>query len=263
MLDDAQAPVLVTQESLLEALPPHSGSVVCIDRDWTEIAARPATAPLATVDRDSLAYVIYTSGSTGRPKGVEIRHSSVVNLLASMRERPGLTEDDVVVNVTTPAFDLSVPDLYLPLVCGAKLVIASRETAQDPARLAGAPRGHRCDTHAGDSDDMADARRGRLGGPARAEDRLRRRGAPPQPCERARRPRSVALAHVRADRDDRLVVGAAAPARRRAAADRRADREHALLRRRPPPPAGADRRRRRAPDRRRRARTRLSRPRRS
>jgi amino acid adenylation domain-containing protein len=137
MLDDAQAPVLVTQESLLEALPPHNGAVVCIDRDWTEIAARPATAPPATVDRDSLAYVIYTSGSTGRPKGVEIRHSSVVNLLASMRERPGLTEDDVVVNVTTPAFDLSVPDLYLPLVCGAKLVIASRETAQDPARLAG------------------------------------------------------------------------------------------------------------------------------
>ena len=138
MLADAQASVLVTQESLLDELPPHPGSIVCIDRDWEEIAAQPADAPAADVDSDSRAYVIYTSGSTGRPKGVEIRHRSVVNLLGAMRVRPGLTEADVVVNVTTPAFDLSVPDLYLPLVCGAKLVILPRNDTQDPARLASA-----------------------------------------------------------------------------------------------------------------------------
>ena len=139
ILADAQAHVLLTQEDLLATLPEQKVSqVVCLDRDWPEIAAEPADAPAAAVTPESLAYVIYTSGSTGAPKGVEIQHRSVVNLLAAMRKEPGLAESDVVMNVTTSAFDLSVPDLYLPLVCGAKLVIATREQAQDPARLASA-----------------------------------------------------------------------------------------------------------------------------
>jgi len=137
MLADAEAPVILTQESLLDSLPEYAGHVVCIDRDWPKIALGAPYAPTEPGDPESLAYVIYTSGSTGRPKGVEIRHRSVVNLLHAMREQPGLTEDDVVMNVTTPAFDLSVPDLYLPLVCGATLVIVPREHAQDPSRLVG------------------------------------------------------------------------------------------------------------------------------
>jgi len=136
MLADAQAPVIVTQESLLEELATQSGRLVCIDRDWPEIADENPFEPSAPADSEALAYVIYTSGSTGHPKGVEIRHRSVVNLLTAMAERPGVGASDVVVNVTTPAFDLSVPDLYLPLVRGAKLVIAPKEHTQDPGRLA-------------------------------------------------------------------------------------------------------------------------------
>ena len=137
MLEDAAVPVVITQEPLLEQLPDVGARLVCLDRDWPEIASASTGAePLAHGDPEALAYVIYTSGSTGRPKGVEIRHSSVVNLLTAMLGQPGLTEDDVVVNVTTPAFDLSVPDLYLPLVCGAALLVAPREVTQDPARLA-------------------------------------------------------------------------------------------------------------------------------
>jgi amino acid adenylation domain-containing protein len=136
MLEDAETPVLVTQEALLESLPPSDAAVVCLDRDWAQIATQPADPTPAAADADALAYVIYTSGSTGQPKGVEIRHRSVVNLVESMLERPGLTADDVLVNVTTSAFDLSVPDLYLPLVCGARLVILPRDITLDPARLA-------------------------------------------------------------------------------------------------------------------------------
>ena len=79
------------------------------------------------VDPSDLVYLIYTSGSTGRPKGVEIEHRSLVNLLTHMRRRPGLTADDVVMGITTPSFDLSVPDLYLPLVVGARLVLVPRD----------------------------------------------------------------------------------------------------------------------------------------
>ncbi|WP_433338039.1 amino acid adenylation domain-containing protein [Spirillospora sp. CA-294931] len=92
--------------------------------------------PFSSPDPDALAYVIYTSGSTGRPKGVMIPHRALTNLLLSMRERPGLTERDVLVAVTTVSFDIAALELFLPLITGARLVVADRAEAADPARLA-------------------------------------------------------------------------------------------------------------------------------
>jgi amino acid adenylation domain-containing protein len=137
MLTDAAVSVLVTQESLLGS-GLEAPRIVCIDRDWEEIAAEPGVPSAVAPDPDALAYVIYTSGSTGNPKGVEIRHGSLVNLLEAMRERPGMDENDTVLSVTTLSFDIAGLELYLPLMCGAKLVIATRDEAQDPARLAAA-----------------------------------------------------------------------------------------------------------------------------
>ena len=75
MLEDTQAPVLLTQERLLGQLPPHAGRTLCLDRDWPTIAAQPATNPPCRATADNLAYVIYTSGSTGTPKGVMVTHA--------------------------------------------------------------------------------------------------------------------------------------------------------------------------------------------
>jgi thioesterase domain-containing protein len=79
--------------------------------------------------------VIYTSGSTGKPKGVQIQHRSVVNFLYSMQREPGVSRDDVLVAVTTLSFDIAGLEMYLPLLSGARLVVASREQAQDGRRL--------------------------------------------------------------------------------------------------------------------------------
>ncbi len=65
-----------------------------------------------------------------------IEHRSLVNLLMSMAHDPGLRPGEVMVGITTPAFDLSVPDLFLPLVTGATMVLATPETARDPVALA-------------------------------------------------------------------------------------------------------------------------------
>ncbi len=94
-------------------------------------------APEVVCDPEQLAYVIYTSGSTGKPKGVQITHRSLVNFLWSMRDRPGLGGDDVLVAVTTLSFDIAGLELYLPLVVGARLVIAEGEVVSDPRALAG------------------------------------------------------------------------------------------------------------------------------
>ncbi len=136
LVADADAPVLITQESHLGVIDPPGASVLCVDRDRARLDAQPDGPLEIAVDPDALAYVIYTSGSTGEPKGVEIRHRSVANLIAEMRERPGIGEGDVLANLTTPAFDLSVPDWYLPLTSGARLAIVPREATLDGVDLA-------------------------------------------------------------------------------------------------------------------------------
>ncbi|MEW6738102.1 MAG: condensation domain-containing protein, partial [Acidobacteriota bacterium] len=73
MLEDAQIPILLTQESLLDRLPVHWGQVVCLDSEWAEIAGYGDENLEYEVEPDNLAYIIYTSGSTGIPKGIEIQ----------------------------------------------------------------------------------------------------------------------------------------------------------------------------------------------
>ena len=136
MLADAQAPVLITQDRYLGTIDPRGAAVICIDRDWPRIGARPDSPVGVRVNPDQTAYIIYTSGSTGQPKGVETTHRSVANLLAYMRETPGLTERDVVANVATQAVDLPVPDFYLTLMVGARLVMIPREATMDGVDLA-------------------------------------------------------------------------------------------------------------------------------
>ncbi len=84
-----------------------------------------------------VAYVIYTSGSTGVPKGVVVGHRGVINFLASMQVEPGLSVGDVLVAVTTLSFDISVLEVFLPLVSGASVVVAPGEVVGDGRLLAG------------------------------------------------------------------------------------------------------------------------------
>ena len=129
MLDDSEARVVVTQEDLVDKLSGAERTTVLVDRDRVEIAAWSAEPPEVTLASRQLAYVIYTSGSTGRPKGVCIPHRAVVNFLTSMARQPGIEAGDRLLAVTTLCFDIAGLELYLPLVTGARVEIASRETA--------------------------------------------------------------------------------------------------------------------------------------
>lgn len=135
MLLDAQVSVLLTQQQLVGDLPNHEAVVVCLDTDWHHIAKHCEKNPIADVISDNLAYTIYTSGSTGQPKGVQILHSAVVNFLSTMRQQPGMTADDVLLGVTTFTFDIAVLEIFLPMIVGARLVIAKREVTVDGKQL--------------------------------------------------------------------------------------------------------------------------------
>ncbi|MCF2146809.1 amino acid adenylation domain-containing protein [Desmonostoc muscorum LEGE 12446] len=137
MLEDSQMPILVTQKHLIKQLPRlENVRVVCIDTDWQVITQYSTENLHSKVTGENLAYTIYTSGSTGKPKGVQIKHRSVVNLLNSMQREPGLTAEDTLLAITTISFDMAVPDLYLPLVVGARIKLIERQVASDAAELA-------------------------------------------------------------------------------------------------------------------------------
>jgi amino acid adenylation domain-containing protein len=135
VLGDAEVPILLTQEKLAPNVPSSSAQIIQLDTDWSVIEAEGTEAPETSITSKELAYVIYTSGSTGQPKGVEIQHRAVVNLLSSMRKKPGLDAKDTLLAVTTLSFDIAGLELFLPLCVGAKLVIASREAAADGNQL--------------------------------------------------------------------------------------------------------------------------------
>jgi amino acid adenylation domain-containing protein len=138
MVHDSRLPVLLTHQGLRDQLQVEKPNcqILCLDADWGTIATSPTRNPISGVSRENLAYVIYTSGSTGRPKGVEIEHRALTNFLCSMAQEPGLSETDVLLAVTTVAFDIAGLELFLPLITGARIELVSRQTAQDGAALA-------------------------------------------------------------------------------------------------------------------------------
>jgi amino acid adenylation domain-containing protein len=135
MLEDAQAPVLVTQQHLIAQISADETKVVCLDTDQSVLAQQSETNLLPSANSANLAYVIYTSGSTGRPKGVQIIHRAVVNFLLSMREQPGLSAEDTLLAVTTLSFDIAGLELFLPLIVGARVIVAARDVVTNGEAL--------------------------------------------------------------------------------------------------------------------------------
>jgi len=134
MIETAGLDCLLTGKRLRDEVPLSGLQVVCLEEGDEEEAVPPM--PLEAGTGQDLAYVMFTSGSTGTPKGVQIEHRTVVQFLHAMRLRPGIRPDDVMLSVTTLSFDISVLELWLPLVSGASVVIASRDEVVDGAALA-------------------------------------------------------------------------------------------------------------------------------
>jgi amino acid adenylation domain-containing protein len=145
MVEDSKMKVLVTHRGFEQTLSVRPSTIIRLDSDWEEIAT--AEAPAAATPDPSptnLAYVLYTSGSTGKPKGVTVPHSAIVNFVLSMQNEPGFSEADTLLAVTTLSFDIAGLELWVPLIAGGKVVVASTEDAHDPVRLQDRIRQSRC-----------------------------------------------------------------------------------------------------------------------
>ena len=136
MLEDSGAAVLISRGNVLSVPIPAQTKEIDLNRDWSSIEQESADCPASGATPENLAYVIYTSGSTGIPKGVAIPHGAVVNFLTSMHVEPGISPSDRLLAVTTLSFDIAGLEIYLPLMSGARVVIAPQHMLGDGAALA-------------------------------------------------------------------------------------------------------------------------------
>ena len=135
MLQDTQAPVLLTRQRWLESLPDYGGRVVCLDPLWEAIAQESDKNPVSGATAQSLAYVIYTSGSTGQPKGVMCEHGGLVNYLGWVNAGP-LGVSGLCMPLTTKlTFDMCLKQLFPPLLRGGEVWIIPEEVLAEPAAL--------------------------------------------------------------------------------------------------------------------------------
>jgi natural product biosynthesis luciferase-like monooxygenase protein/amino acid adenylation domain-containing protein len=139
MLEDSQVSLLLTQQHLLPSFSQSSetatAKIICLDSDDQTIAQAKNVNPENSVTTNNLAYVIYTSGSTGKPKGAMNTHRGISNRLLWMQEAYQLTAEDCVLQKTPFSFDVSVWELFWPLLNGARLVFAKPNGHKDASYL--------------------------------------------------------------------------------------------------------------------------------
>lgn len=137
---DADIAAILTVAADRALLPEGGSGIVEVDRlDGQSrepdldalLSAEAAPGRLPRVPADRAAYLIYTSSTTGAPKGVEVLHGGLSNLLFSMARAPGIGPGDCLLAVTTVTFDIAGLELLLPLIRGARIVLASAEEARD------------------------------------------------------------------------------------------------------------------------------------
>ncbi len=125
IVQDADVRLVLSISGLRGRFEPDSVDLLCLDEDSDRIAALPGdrlSAEEKGVPTDELCYVVYTSGSTGRPKGVTIDHAAICNFVRVAADVYGIQGTDRVYQGMTIAFDFSVEEIWVPLLCGATLV---------------------------------------------------------------------------------------------------------------------------------------------
>lgn len=130
MLADSEASLLITSKQYTSLFTTEVKKLF-IDDALALSADFSADEPGVDVQGTDLVYILYTSGSTGLPKGVQITHHNLINLLDSFKNTPGFGQGDILLAVTTISFDMSVVELFLPLVSGALLIVADSEAVKD------------------------------------------------------------------------------------------------------------------------------------
>ena len=135
-LEDGKIEVLLTQQSLVDKFPEHTGTTIALDADWETIAQQSAenlSEPVTTPD--NLAYVLYTSGSTGQPKGVMMNHRPLVNLIAWQVAQSANVPETRTLQFASLGFDVSFQEIFSTWCAGGTLVLVEEQVRRDAMAL--------------------------------------------------------------------------------------------------------------------------------
>ncbi|HEX7736846.1 MAG TPA: amino acid adenylation domain-containing protein [Ktedonobacteraceae bacterium] len=135
MLRETQAPLLLTQQRLLAAMPAPDTQVLCLDSHWPLIARESQENLTQEVSADSLAYIIYTSGSTGIPKGVSVPQRAILRLVCCTNYVQ-LEHGESIAQASTSSFDACTFEVWGALLNGASLIIIAQDVVLSPKLFA-------------------------------------------------------------------------------------------------------------------------------
>ncbi|MBK5107090.1 MAG: amino acid adenylation domain-containing protein, partial [Anaerolineales bacterium] len=129
MLEETQAPVILTSQNYTSRLPESRPETVYMDQDWKKISVESGVNLRPGIGMEDLAYIIYTSGSTGKPKGAMIRHSNLLNYISWAKEFYLRGEQLDFPLFSSLSFDLTVTSIFVPMVSGGSIVVYPEEEA--------------------------------------------------------------------------------------------------------------------------------------
>ena len=126
ILENSGATLLLTHPKYEQQLKDELSYDPIISCEFDEIALE-AEAPVGLGDADDLAYIIYTSGTTGEPKGVMIEDASLMNYVTDAIDTYTGNEVTSFPLFTSPAFDLTLTSVFVPLLSGGRIVVYNDE----------------------------------------------------------------------------------------------------------------------------------------
>ncbi|MEO7932070.1 MAG: amino acid adenylation domain-containing protein [Chthoniobacterales bacterium] len=136
MIEDSQVAVLLTKEGLVSCLETGSAKIIHVDTDQLTLeSTSPDFQTPVDLQPSDPAYVIYTSGTTGRPKGVVVPHRAICNQLFWLQDTYHLTSADRFLQKAPFSFDISVFEIFWPLIGGGQVILARPGGQSDPAYL--------------------------------------------------------------------------------------------------------------------------------
>lgn len=131
LLNSGEVDVILTQTWLKDNIVwPDDIAVIDINNAYG--SERAMNSCIIRQEIEDLAYVIFTSGTTGTPKGVMINHKGAINTIMDINRRIGMNQLDRVLALSNLNFDLSVYDVFGPLICGGAVVIPESDLTKDP-----------------------------------------------------------------------------------------------------------------------------------
>ncbi|VUC25894.1 unnamed protein product [Clonostachys rosea] len=144
MLDDASPNCVLVDSTSTDLFTPWKD--ICLDID--DIRGMPTVArnPNRDVHVADLACITYSPGPSGRSRAVRVTHGAVSNILCSAMRELGCSERDRLLAITTVCSGMAVLEVFLPLLCGACLVIAPTPDISTPKALLDLMRQHQITT---------------------------------------------------------------------------------------------------------------------